>query len=76
MNPAFAIVPIDITFKDQELETAFAKKMGVPLILANVTPQLYQAARAADLNKEDGLSVIKVLETLAGVQVGSPETSQ
>ena len=61
---------VDITFKDQELETAFAKQLGVPLFLANVTQQLYQAARAAGLNKEDGLSVIKVLEQLAGVQVG------
>jgi 3-hydroxyisobutyrate dehydrogenase len=61
---------VDITFKDQELETAFAKQLGVPLFLANVTQQLYQAARAAGLNKEDGLSVIKVLEKLAGVQVG------
>ena len=61
---------IDITFKDQELETAFAKQLGVPLFLANVTQQLYQTARAAGLNKEDGLSVIKVLEKLAGVQVG------
>jgi 3-hydroxyisobutyrate dehydrogenase len=61
---------VDITFKDQELETAFAKQLGVPLFLANVTQQLYQTARAAGLNKEDGLSVIKVLEKLAGVQVG------
>jgi 3-hydroxyisobutyrate dehydrogenase-like beta-hydroxyacid dehydrogenase len=61
---------VDITFKDQELETAFAKQLGVPLFLANVTQQLYQAARAAGFNKEDGLSVIKVLEQLAGVQVG------
>jgi 3-hydroxyisobutyrate dehydrogenase len=61
---------VDITFKDQELEMAFAKQLGVPLFLANVTQQLYQAARAAGLNKEDGLSVIKVLEKLAGVQVG------
>jgi 3-hydroxyisobutyrate dehydrogenase-like beta-hydroxyacid dehydrogenase len=64
---------VDITFKDQELETAFAKQLGVPLFLANVTQQLYQAARAAGLNKEDGLSVIKVLEKLAGIQVGGPE---
>ena len=62
---------IDITYKDQELETAFAKQLGVPLLLANVTQQLYQMARAAGLNKEDGLSVIKVLERLAGVQVGA-----
>ena len=61
---------VDITFKDQELQTAFAKQLGVPLFLANVTQQLYQAARAAGLNKEDGLSIIKILEQLAGVQVG------
>jgi 3-hydroxyisobutyrate dehydrogenase len=61
---------VDITYKDQELETAFAKQLGVPLLLANVTQQLYQMARAAGLNKEDGLAVIKVLEQLAGVRVG------
>jgi hypothetical protein len=27
-------------------------------------------ARAAGLNKEDGLAVVKILEKLAGVQVG------
>jgi 3-hydroxyisobutyrate dehydrogenase-like beta-hydroxyacid dehydrogenase len=61
---------VDITYKDQELETSFAKQLGVPLLLANVTQQLYQMARAAGLNKEDGLAVIKILEKLAGVQVG------
>ena len=60
---------VDITYKDQELETAFAKQLGVPLLLANVTQQLYQMARAAGLNKEDGLAVVKILERLAGVQV-------
>jgi 3-hydroxyisobutyrate dehydrogenase len=63
---------IDITYKDQDLETTFAKQLGVPLLLANVTQQLYQMARAAGLNKEDGLAIIKVLERLAGVQVGGP----
>jgi 3-hydroxyisobutyrate dehydrogenase len=62
---------VDITYKDQELETSFAKQLGVPLLLANVTQQLYQMARAAGLNKEDGLAVIKILEKLAGVQVGA-----
>jgi 3-hydroxyisobutyrate dehydrogenase-like beta-hydroxyacid dehydrogenase len=60
---------VDISFKDQELETAFAKQLGVPLLLANVTQQLYQMARAAGLNKEDGLAVVKILERLAGVEV-------
>jgi len=63
---------IDITYKDQDLETTFAKQLGVPLLLANLTQQLYQMARAAGLNKEDGLAIVKVLDRLAGVQVGGP----
>ena len=60
---------VDISFKDQELETAFAKQLGVPVLLANVTQQVYQMARAAGFNKEDGSAVLKVLEQLAGVKV-------
>ena len=61
---------VDISFKDQELETAFAKQLGVPVLLANVTQQVYQMARAAGFNKEDGSAIVKVLERLAGVTVG------
>jgi 3-hydroxyisobutyrate dehydrogenase len=61
---------VDISFKDQELETAFAKQLGVPVLLANVTQQVYQMARAAGLNKEDGSAVVKIFERLAGVTVG------
>jgi 3-hydroxyisobutyrate dehydrogenase len=64
---------VDISFKDQELETAFAKQLGVPLFLANVSQQVYQMARAAGLNKEDGSAIIKVLERLAGVTVKGGE---
>jgi 3-hydroxyisobutyrate dehydrogenase len=60
---------VDISFKDQELETAFAKQLGVPVLLANVSQQVYQMARAAGLGQEDGSAVIKVLERLAGVEV-------
>ena len=60
---------IDIHYKDQELETAFAKQLGVPLLLANLTQQIYQMARAAGLNKEDGAALVKVYERLAGVEV-------
>jgi 3-hydroxyisobutyrate dehydrogenase len=60
---------VDISYKDQELETGFAKQLGMPLLLANVSQQVYQMARAAGLNKEDGSAIIKVLEQLAGVQV-------
>jgi 3-hydroxyisobutyrate dehydrogenase len=62
---------VDISFKDQELETSFAKQLGVPVLLANVTQQVYQMARAAGFNKEDGSAVVKVLERLAGVTVGT-----
>jgi 3-hydroxyisobutyrate dehydrogenase-like beta-hydroxyacid dehydrogenase len=60
---------IDISYKDQELETAFAKRLGVPLLLANLTQQVYQMARAQGLNKQDGAAVVKVFEHLAGVTV-------
>jgi 3-hydroxyisobutyrate dehydrogenase-like beta-hydroxyacid dehydrogenase len=61
---------VDIYFKDQELETAFAKQLGAPLLLANVSQQVYQMARAAGLGKEDGSAIVQVLERLAGVKVG------
>jgi 3-hydroxyisobutyrate dehydrogenase-like beta-hydroxyacid dehydrogenase len=60
---------VDISFKDQELETAFAKQLGAPLLLANVSQQVYQMARAAGLGKQDGTAIIQVLERLAGVKV-------
>jgi 3-hydroxyisobutyrate dehydrogenase-like beta-hydroxyacid dehydrogenase len=61
---------VDISFKDQELETAFAKQLGAPLLLANVSQQVYQMARAAGLGKQDGTAIVQVLERLAGVKVG------
>jgi 3-hydroxyisobutyrate dehydrogenase-like beta-hydroxyacid dehydrogenase len=36
---------VDISFKDQELETAFAKQLGAPLLLANVSQQVYCQGR-------------------------------
>ncbi len=60
---------VDISYKDQELETAFAKRLGVPLLLANVTQQVYQMARAQGMNKQDGAAVVKIFERLAGVTV-------
>jgi 3-hydroxyisobutyrate dehydrogenase len=60
---------IDISYKDQELETAFAKRLGVPLLLANLTQQVYQIARAQGLNKKDGAAIVKIFEHMAGVTV-------
>ncbi|MBM3649050.1 MAG: NAD(P)-dependent oxidoreductase [Alphaproteobacteria bacterium] len=64
---------VDISYKDQELETAFAKRLGVPVLLANVTQQVYQMARAQGLNKRDGAAVVKVFEQMAGVTVKTKE---
>jgi 3-hydroxyisobutyrate dehydrogenase len=61
---------VDISYKDQELETSLAKHLGVPVLLANVSQQAYQMARAAGFNKEEGAAVVKVYERLAGVTVG------
>src|SRR5262249_33723379 len=56
---------VDISYKDQELETAFAKSLGMPLFLANVSQQVYQMARAAGLAKEDGAAVVKAVAEIA-----------
>jgi 3-hydroxyisobutyrate dehydrogenase-like beta-hydroxyacid dehydrogenase len=64
---------IDISYKDQDLETSFAKRLGVPLLLANLTQQVYQMARAAGLNKEDGSAIIKVFEQIAGVKISKED---
>lgn len=61
---------VDISYKDQELETAFGKALGVPLFMANVSQQVYQMARAKGLNKEDGASVVKLYEEMCGVKLG------
>ena len=60
---------IDISYKDQELETSFAKRLGVPVLLANISQQVYQMARAQGLNKQDGSAVVKIFEQMAGVKV-------
>ena len=39
----------------------------MPLLLANVSQQVHQMARAAGL--QDGTAIIQVLERLAGLQV-------
>ncbi len=64
---------IDISYKDQELGTAFAKALGVPLFIANITEQVYQMGRAAGYGKEDGSAIVKLYEQMAGVQLGPRE---
>jgi 3-hydroxyisobutyrate dehydrogenase-like beta-hydroxyacid dehydrogenase len=64
---------MDISFKDQELVTSFAKTLGVPMFLASVSQQVYQMARAAGLGKKDGAAAVTVYERMAGVKLGPRE---
>jgi len=61
---------MDISYKDQELETSYAKALGVPVFLASVSQQVYQMGRAAGLNKQDGSALVTLYEKMAGVQLG------
>ena len=63
---------IDISYKDHELKTAFAKVLGVPMFMGAAPQQVYQMTRAAGLNKNDGSSLITLYEDMAGVQLGPP----
>lgn len=65
---------IDITIKDQSLQTDFARSLGVPMFMANVSLQLYQMAKAQGLAKADGASVVTLYEKLAGVTLGPRDT--
>ncbi|MSP04857.1 MAG: NAD(P)-dependent oxidoreductase [Acetobacteraceae bacterium] len=56
---------IDINHKDQALGCDFARQLGVPVPVAAFTEQVYQMARAAGLNKQDGASVVQVFEQMA-----------
>ena len=60
---------MDIVYKDQELVTAYAKQIGVPTLMANVSQQVYQMARTAGLNKKDSSAVVKIYENLADVDI-------
>ena len=67
---------LDISYKDQELETAYAKALGVPMFMAAVSQQVYQMGRASGLNRQDASSLITLYEKMAGVQLGPREGDQ
>jgi 3-hydroxyisobutyrate dehydrogenase-like beta-hydroxyacid dehydrogenase len=69
-------VPGGTIYKDQELQTAFAKELGVPVFVANVTQQVYQMGRSLGLGKEDGSALIKLYEHLAGLSDLAPPAAE
>ncbi len=64
---------VDITVKDQSLQTDFARSLGVPIFMANVSLQIYEMAKASGLGKRDGASIVTLYEKLAGVTLGPRE---
>lgn len=64
---------VDITWKDQTLQTDFANALGVPLFLANTTRQIFQWARGLGYNKKDSSITVRMYEEAAGVQLGPRE---
>lgn len=61
---------VDITIKDQSLQTEFARSLGVPMFMANVSLQIYEMAKAAGMSKLDSACVVTLYEKLAGVTLG------
>lgn len=65
-EPGFAV---DLQYKDLELATQTGKELGVPMVLTNLTQQVYEQARASELGRKDISAIITVLEKMAGVEV-------
>jgi len=61
---------VDITIKDQGLQCDFARSLGVPMFMANVSLQIYEMAKAAGLGKRDGAAVVTIYEKMADVKLG------
>lgn len=64
---------VDISVKDQGLQCDFARALGVPIFMANVSLQIYEMAKASGLGKKDGASIVTLYEKLAGVALGPRE---
>jgi 3-hydroxyisobutyrate dehydrogenase-like beta-hydroxyacid dehydrogenase len=56
---------VDISYKDQELQTSLAKSLGVVTPLAAISQQVYQMAKGLGYGREDGSAVIKVYELMS-----------
>ncbi len=62
---------VDLQYKDLGLALDAGKDVNVPLPITAAATQIFEAARAKGLNREDMSAVIKVWEDLTGVKVRS-----
>ena len=65
-EPGFAI---DLQYKDLELATQTGKDLGVPMFMGNLAQQIFEQARQSGLGKKDISAVIRIWETLCGIEV-------
>ncbi|MBV4415410.1 NAD(P)-dependent oxidoreductase [Clostridium tyrobutyricum] len=58
-NPGFMV---DLQYKDLQLAIDTAKDLKIPLVIGNLTQQLYEMARSEGMGKEDISALVKVYE--------------
>ena len=64
---------VDLICKDLTLLLEAADRLGVPLALTTAAREAFSEARAMGCGDEDMAAVIKVLESVTGVQVSGPK---
>jgi 3-hydroxyisobutyrate dehydrogenase len=69
-RPGFTV---DLQQKDLRLVLEAADQLGVPLMATSTVFHLYRTLQAAGLGGEGNHALIKALETLANIQVGSEQ---
>ncbi len=72
-RPGFTI---DLQQKDLRLVLAAADAVGAPMLVTSTVFHLYRTLQAAGLGHEGNHALIKVLERLAGIEVGPPLHSE
>ncbi len=65
-EPGFAI---DLQYKDLQLAVDTAKDLKMPLIIGNLSQQMFEAARAKGLGTEDISAVLKLYEEWGNIEV-------
>jgi 3-hydroxyisobutyrate dehydrogenase len=69
-RPGFTI---DLQQKDLRLVLEAADELGVPVFGTSLVFQLYRALQAQDLGSEGNHALVKALESIAGIEIGSDE---
>jgi 3-hydroxyisobutyrate dehydrogenase len=69
-RPGFTI---DLQQKDLRLVLEAADELGVPVFGTSLVFQLYRTLQARDLGSEGNHALVKALESIAGIEIGSDE---